>query len=153
MEIDRYGFEVLDEDQCRELLQSVSVGRVALTSGALPVIVPVVFVMFGNDILFESSSDLPLDAAARGSVACFEADEGDSLRHGGWSVLATGQLELLRGTPAFGAPLFNAPTFAAGFCDTGFAGSLVRMRPEMISGRRPVDVSTIVHLVPTTVQM
>jgi uncharacterized protein len=85
-------FEVLDEDECLRLLDREPVGRIALTSGALPVVLPVNFVMLERTIVFASDPGLKLEAARAGQVACLEVDGYEVLDHSGWSVLATGRL-------------------------------------------------------------
>jgi nitroimidazol reductase NimA-like FMN-containing flavoprotein (pyridoxamine 5'-phosphate oxidase superfamily) len=46
------GLEVLSEEECRALLAQCEVGRVAITSGALPSILPVNFALLDGDIVF-----------------------------------------------------------------------------------------------------
>jgi nitroimidazol reductase NimA-like FMN-containing flavoprotein (pyridoxamine 5'-phosphate oxidase superfamily) len=85
-------FEVLDEDECLALLSREPVGRLALSAGALPVVLPVNFTVDDRTIVFASASGMKLDAAQAGVVACMEVDGYDVWSHGGWSVLATGRL-------------------------------------------------------------
>jgi nitroimidazol reductase NimA-like FMN-containing flavoprotein (pyridoxamine 5'-phosphate oxidase superfamily) len=72
------------------LLATARLGRIAITSGALPVILPVNFRLFGDEILFRTGRGTKLDAATRGAVVAFEVDAMDPMEHTGWSVLATG---------------------------------------------------------------
>lgn len=51
MEIDRNGFEVLDRDQCMALLATATLGRVGLSAGALPTVLPVNFLLQDDRIL------------------------------------------------------------------------------------------------------
>lgn len=85
-------FEVLHEDECLRLLRREPVGRIALTSAALPVVLPVNFVVADGAIVFASDPGLKLQAARAGQIACLEVDGFDVLDHSGWSVLATGRL-------------------------------------------------------------
>jgi len=85
-------FEVLDGDACMELLDREPVGRIALTSGALPVVLPVNFTLDDGAIVFATDPGLKLDAARAGDVACLEIDGFDGWAHTGWSVLATGRM-------------------------------------------------------------
>lgn len=89
-DIDRNGLEVLDRDECLGLLATARLGRIAITSGALPVILPVNFRLFGDEILFRTGRGTKLDAATQGAVVAFEVDAMDPLEHTGWSVLVTG---------------------------------------------------------------
>ena len=49
--------EVLSDEECRALLSSGRVGRVAVTADALPVIAPVNYVVDGNTIVFRTKRD------------------------------------------------------------------------------------------------
>ena len=84
--------EVLSEEECLLLLEREPIGRLALTAGALPVVLPVNFTLQGRTIVFASAPGLKLDAAHAGTVVCLEVDGFDVLSHGGWSVNATGRL-------------------------------------------------------------
>jgi len=89
-EIDRNGLEVLDRDACIRLLHTVSLGRIGLSIGALPTILPINFRVDGDRILFRTGVGTKLDAATRGAVVAFEADDMDPMYHSGWSVVVTG---------------------------------------------------------------
>ncbi len=84
--------EVLDQEECRSLLGSRPVGRLGLSENALPVVLPVNFVVDEDRILFISDDGVKLRAAREGAVACLEVDSYDTMRHSGWSVLVTGRL-------------------------------------------------------------
>jgi nitroimidazol reductase NimA-like FMN-containing flavoprotein (pyridoxamine 5'-phosphate oxidase superfamily) len=89
-QIDRNGLEILDRAACLRRLRSVSLGRIAITSGALPTILPINFRVDGDRILFRTGVGTKLDAATRGTVVAFEADAVDPMYHSGWSVVVTG---------------------------------------------------------------
>lgn len=90
MERDRHGLEVLERHECLALLGSVPVGRIGLSIDALPVIVPVNFVLDGERIIIGTGEGSKFDAAVGGVVVCFEADRWDAMDHHGWSVLVQG---------------------------------------------------------------
>jgi len=89
-EVDRNGLEVLDRADCIRLLGTVSLGRIGITAGALPTILPINFRVDGDRILFRTGVGTKLDAATRGAVVAFEADDCDPMYHSGWSVVVTG---------------------------------------------------------------
>lgn len=91
MEVDRNGLEVLDRDECLRLLRAAPVGRIGFSSGALPTILPVNFVLDGEQVLVRTGVGSKLDAAVRNAVVAFEADETDATDRTGWSVVATGK--------------------------------------------------------------
>jgi nitroimidazol reductase NimA-like FMN-containing flavoprotein (pyridoxamine 5'-phosphate oxidase superfamily) len=90
MEVDRNGLEVLDREECLMLLASASLGRIGITSGALPTILPVNFRFDGRQILIRTSLGTKLDAATRNAVVAFEVDEIDPATRSGWSVVVRG---------------------------------------------------------------
>ena len=56
-------FEALDTEQCRTLLGSHNVGRMAVSVDALPVILPVNYAVDGDDIVFRTTPGTKLSAA------------------------------------------------------------------------------------------
>ena len=93
MEIDRNGLEVLDRSECLRLLGTATLGRVGITSGALPVVLPVNFRLVGERIVFLTGIGTKLDAATRNAVIAFEADDIEPFSHTGWSVVVTGEAQ------------------------------------------------------------
>ena len=82
--------EVLDEGECYRLLASAPLGRLGVTVGALPAVLPVNFALLGRDVVFRTGRDGPLARAAVGRVVAFEVDQADTLFHEGWSVMVVG---------------------------------------------------------------
>ena len=90
MELDSNGLEVLERDECLRLLSKATIGRVGVTSGALPTILPVNFHLDGDRILIRTGMGSKLDTALRNAVVAFEVDDWDAFDHTGWSVVVTG---------------------------------------------------------------
>jgi nitroimidazol reductase NimA-like FMN-containing flavoprotein (pyridoxamine 5'-phosphate oxidase superfamily) len=67
----------LTDAECRVLLRSRTLGRVALVSGALPLIIPVEYVFDESSITFRSGHDIELRSSAPGDVIAFEVDAYD----------------------------------------------------------------------------
>ncbi|HEX6567918.1 MAG TPA: pyridoxamine 5'-phosphate oxidase family protein [Acidimicrobiales bacterium] len=88
----RTGLEIIDPDECRRLLATDVVGRLAVVDGGTPAIFPVNYVLDGEAIVFRTAGGTKLSAGRRGSVA-FEIDAIDRTDHTGWSVVVVGQLE------------------------------------------------------------
>lgn len=90
--------EEIDRDDCLKLLQSQSMGRLAVADhGAYPPhIVPVNFIVEGDQVIFRSNFGLKfqLSVLAEHSVS-FEADLVDAEGHMAWSVVVQGRAELL----------------------------------------------------------
>ncbi|MCB1006707.1 MAG: pyridoxamine 5'-phosphate oxidase family protein [Acidimicrobiales bacterium] len=90
MEFDLNGLEVIERDECLALLRSVPIGRIGMSMHALPVVLPVNFVVDGDEIVVRTAPGTKLGEAMAGSVVAFEADAFDDVSHSGWSVLVQG---------------------------------------------------------------
>ncbi len=132
MEVDRNGLEVLARDECLRLLGHATLGRLALTSGALPTVLPVNFRLVADKVVFRTNGGSKLEAATHNSVVAFEVDDMDPLRHGGWSVVVTGVArevtdpDELQRLAAANIPLWGPKR----------ADRMVAVSTEMVSGRR-----------------
>lgn len=118
--------------ECRRLLTSVPIGRIAFTVGALPTIQPVHFAVRGDEVLIPARRGGKVEAASRGAVVAFEVDEYDGLTRTGWSVTVVGPSRVLSGAAE-----------VAALEDSGLTpwvpdpnGSMVAVRIAQISGRR-----------------
>lgn len=129
---DRNGLAVLDRAACLDLLATVPVGRVAVTIGALPVILPVNFALGPKgEVVFRTGEGQKLKAALDGAVIAFEADDFDEDRRTGWSVLVQDQARVISAENANGYGELGLETWA-GIEPTEF----VVLGTELISGRR-----------------
>lgn len=139
LEVDRNGLEVLDREVCLSLLSSTHVGRLALSIDALPVILPVNFVVHDEKVVFRTAPGTKLSAAARSAVVAFEVDDIEPLRHEGWSVLVTGRAHEVS-DPALVKELNRLPLrpWAPGSRD-----HFIAIDVDRISGRR---LHTGVHI-------
>lgn len=80
----------LTTSECWARLRETRMGRVAVTVGALPVILPVFFVVDGTSILFRTAARTKLAGAASDAVVAFECDGYDPVTSAGWSVVVQG---------------------------------------------------------------
>jgi nitroimidazol reductase NimA-like FMN-containing flavoprotein (pyridoxamine 5'-phosphate oxidase superfamily) len=124
------GFEVLSRQECLRLLADAGLGRVAVSVGALPTVLPVPFALVGDGVVFPAVPGGEVDRAVRDAVVAFEADYVDPVA--GWSVVVTGvaaeigdpeTLALMRDIPALRPP-------------PGERRYFFRIPTEMVSGRR-----------------
>lgn len=120
---------VLPEHECRALLSTRTIGRVAFTSGALPVIAPVEYVYDDGVITFRTESALKLGAASQGDVLAFEIDAFDSALGDGWTVLVLGRATVLTADAAMVPTLDESDPNATRY-------HYVRLHCELVSGRR-----------------
>ncbi len=82
----------LSGDECRRLLSTHGVGRIAVFTPKGPAIFPVNYVVAGRDIAFRTAGDAVL-ATAAGTEVAFEVDHIDDVTRLGWSVMAVGEAE------------------------------------------------------------
>jgi Pyridoxamine 5'-phosphate oxidase len=121
--------DVLSERECWRLLAMVSVGRLALSVRALPVIVPVQYYLNGRRLaVCLGHLELP-ERSLDETIIAFAADSIDPVARSGWSVQVQGRSviprELRIGTD----------------CGWPAAAQVVGIEPGTISGHR-------IHLCP-----
>jgi len=131
-------FEEISPAECHTLLGLSSVGRVAVSVNALPVILPVNYAWTDGDVVFRTSAGTKLAAATAGAVVAFEVDQYDHGGTHGWSVLVQGRAaEIVDPVEIAAARMLPLHSWAL----DGDADHYVRIRTATISGRRfrPVE--------------
>jgi nitroimidazol reductase NimA-like FMN-containing flavoprotein (pyridoxamine 5'-phosphate oxidase superfamily) len=118
----------LDHDECLRLLHSQQVGRVAFADDSGPDVLPVNYVMDGDDVLITTTGYGALARAATNGRVAFEVDELDSYTESGWSVVVRGRAS--RESP------FDQPAQRPHPWADGTRTYLLRIRPDVVSGRR-----------------
>ncbi|MEU2428280.1 pyridoxamine 5'-phosphate oxidase family protein [Streptomyces sp. NPDC007861] len=125
----------LDDAECRELLSTHGVGRVAVFTPDGPAVVPVNYLVSGGDIAFRTAPGSAA-AAVDGAEVAFEVDHIDDAFSRGWSVLAVGPGRAVTDPDAVGRLEAEAPTLP-------WAGGERRLwlaiTPIRITGRRIVN--------------
>lgn len=132
MEVDRNGLQVLDRDECLELLATATIGRIGITSNALPVVLPVNFALIGDYIVIRTGRGTKLDAATRNAVVAFEVDDIDPADQSGWSVLVTGVARELTSQEEVAEVRTTRPARWA----PGPDGRYIALSADIVSGRR-----------------
>jgi nitroimidazol reductase NimA-like FMN-containing flavoprotein (pyridoxamine 5'-phosphate oxidase superfamily) len=122
---------MLPQAECRRLLATRTLGRVGLTTGALPRIMPVEYVYDDGVITFRTEHDVKLHAAVHGAVLAFEVDAYDAESGSGWSVHVLGRATVLAADHEL-APL---PTLDA-TAPPEAPRHYVRLHCEIVSGTR-----------------
>jgi nitroimidazol reductase NimA-like FMN-containing flavoprotein (pyridoxamine 5'-phosphate oxidase superfamily) len=92
---DQRRLEVLDREQCLELLLTVRVGRLVFTEDGLPAVHPVNFRMYRGNVVIRVGGGEKLHAATEESVVAFQADELEPDLRTGWSVTVVGHASLI----------------------------------------------------------
>src|SRR3978361_650040 len=87
--------DLLDEADCRRLLETAVMGRIAFTEGAMPAIQPVSFALRGEDVLIPTGLGSKMAAGSRGAVLAFEIDDYDLVERPGWNVTVIGPSRLI----------------------------------------------------------
>lgn len=125
--------EVLSEDQCRELLASRDLGRIAFPAGGETEILPVNYATDGVMVVFRTAPGTKLQWVTASRVS-FEVDDWDAEAEVGWSVVLKGVAqEVTSGLDPFSAALRShmVEPLAPGEHDHWIA-----VYPSVISGRR-----------------
>lgn len=86
----RTGLDTLTDDECWALVQSQTIGRLAVAIKSHPDIFPVNYAVDGETIVVNTLPGLKLAAAIFGSDVAFEVDDFDSESRTGWSVVVKG---------------------------------------------------------------
>jgi nitroimidazol reductase NimA-like FMN-containing flavoprotein (pyridoxamine 5'-phosphate oxidase superfamily) len=121
----------IELDECKRLLSSHHVGRIAFDRGDEGLVVLPVNYVFANDVVvFASSGNWVGEALAADGVA-FEIDAAHDLEHLGWSVLVVGSVEPCE-TSAEMRPA------VAPWCGFDEHTRFLTVRPRRITGRRIV---------------
>lgn len=82
-------------DECRRLLDSESVGRLAVPTPTGIQLMPVNYVVVGDAVCFGLSPYSVLGSHVHDSLVAFEIDELDPEHHTGWSVQARGRARIV----------------------------------------------------------
>jgi nitroimidazol reductase NimA-like FMN-containing flavoprotein (pyridoxamine 5'-phosphate oxidase superfamily) len=128
----RQELEVLDREQCLELLQTVRVGRLVFTEDALPAVQPVNFRLLRDDVVIRVAGGTKLIAAARNFVVAFQADDLDPDLRTGWSVTVVGHAQRVTDVDEL---VEMSGTFIQPWVD-GLRDHFIRIRTERVTGRR-----------------
>ena len=130
--LDNAGLEVLDRAACLRLLATAGVGRIAVSVKALPLILPVHYVLAGDAILVRTHQGSTLDVATRDAVVAFEADRLGPSAGLVWSVLVTGQARHLEDSASEVDPRWRElPAWSPGLPER-----IVSISTDHVSGRR-----------------
>src|SRR4051794_24699721 len=96
VDFDRNGLALLDAAECKTLLGTPGIGRLALSVQALPVVLPVNFTLMPDGILVRTGAGSKFEQACDHAVVGFEIDGYDPMSHTGWSVLVQGHARILQ---------------------------------------------------------
>ena len=126
--------EELSRDECLARLADAGVGRFVFLDGRGPVAIPVNFALQGQDIGFRTRPGSNLALRTRQFRTSFEVDHLDPGAREGWSVVVSGQADLVTDPVEQEQLKALAPVPWAG----GDRSAVYRLRPVEITGRRVV---------------
>lgn len=129
----------LSYDECVGLLRSSRVGRVGVTAHALPLVLPVNYVLHGNRVVFRTLAASTLARACDDAVVAFEVDDVADDGRSGWSVLVVGLARLLGGSEAVRATELALVSAADHHRDQFVAISLGQVSGRLVPRSSPDD--------------
>jgi nitroimidazol reductase NimA-like FMN-containing flavoprotein (pyridoxamine 5'-phosphate oxidase superfamily) len=126
------GVDVLEPNECWQLLRGEEVGRLAVAIKGQPDIFPVNFLVDHGSVVFRTAEGTKLAASVLGRGVAFEVDGFDRSDGTAWSVVVKGrarEIERLEEMlDALDLPLF--PWLASP------KPRFVRIEPDVVTGRR-----------------
>jgi len=124
--------EVLDTQQCWELLASVEVGRLAVAAAGDIDIFPLNFAVDDGSIMFRTAEGTKLVEVVLAGRVAFEVDGYEPERGRAWSVVVKGAAELL---DRWG-DIYHAQDLPLFPWNASPKERFVRILPDTMSGRR-----------------
>jgi nitroimidazol reductase NimA-like FMN-containing flavoprotein (pyridoxamine 5'-phosphate oxidase superfamily) len=124
--------EVLTREECLRLLHTQVLGRVAVRFGEAPSVLPVIFAMLDDDVVFRTDPGTKLSAALMHTIAAFEADDADPDTRTGWSVIVVGPIEEVHDAPT----LARIDALGLDPWVDGGRNRTLRIRTRTVTGRR-----------------
>ena len=122
------GLEVLNREECQQLLAARSFGRIITKIGETIAAFPVYYVIDGDAIVFRTYPGTKLASAVMRTRVTFEVDDETE----GWSVMAFGHAEEVRDVAGRSAALAQLQEK----WPEGEREHVVKVHPDVITGRR-----------------
>jgi hypothetical protein len=132
MDLDRSGLEVLTTAEAVSLLGTAGVGRVGITSRALPMVLPVHFTLDGDNIVIRTYEGSTLSDATRDVVVAFEAEGPVGEFPPNWSVHVNGVASHVAGES------LDAASSVLPVWSQEQPGHMVSISIDQVTGRRRV---------------
>lgn len=123
------GLDMIETDECYELLRDHSFGRIGMKNADDPVILPVYYAFVDDAVVFRTDPGTKLIAAVLETRVSFEVDDADE----GWSVLVIGRAQELRSP---GPARAGVEARLDDYWPMGERQRVVRIEVERITGRR-----------------
>ena len=137
-ETDAAGLEILHLGDMFRLLATAEIGRVGFIADDEVAVLPVRFLVDGQDVVFRTYAGTKLSNIEVGRYVCFEVDSYDADKQTGWSVVARGLVEK---ESAAACARLDAPGQEP-WGGTTRERLWMRIRPTSITGRRTASPET-----------
>ena len=95
---DSNGLVVLDRDACLQMLATRHVASVAITDGALPLVLPAMYLLQGDEIFVAADRNGILGRRLPDNIVSMCVHDIDDSFASGWNVTVTGQARTVEGT-------------------------------------------------------
>ena len=129
---DHAGLEILTFGDCLRLLGSVPVGRIGFFADGEIVILPVNYLVDGQDVVFRTGAGSKLSSVSNKNLVGFETDSYDAGARSGWSVVISGFTEMVESDDEIRR--LNDLGLQS-WVSSADAPSWIRIRPTSITGR------------------
>ena len=129
---DEAGLEILHLGDMFRLLASVPIGRVGFMADDEVAVLPVMFQVDGQDVVFRTHAGSKLANMELGRYVCFEVDCYDPAERTGWSVVARGLVEKESEAACARLDAPGVESWGGGAQERLW----MRIRPTAITGRR-----------------
>jgi uncharacterized protein len=123
---------VLNRYECAQLLRDNQVGRIGFLNDGWPTILPVNYVLDGDDIVIRTDTGTKFAAVRHGAEVAFEVDAIDPLYRSGWSVLVYGSASEIIDE----AELAHVSGLGLRTWHHGAKPFWIRIAPVLVTGRR-----------------
>lgn len=134
---DQLGLEILHLGDCFRLLASTPVGRIAFTCGGEVLVLPVIFLVDGQDVAFRARIGSKLASVEVGQYVAFEVDSYDAAAGTGWSVVVRGLAEVQSEEECARLDTLGMKAWGGSASERAW----VRIRPASITGRQMAAAS------------
>jgi len=131
-DFDHTGLQILDEDECWQLLESHHIGRLGVAINNKPEIYPVNYVVDGRTIVFRTAEGTKLVEVVMTGRIAFEADGVDAEAGQAWSVVVKGYARVLERFD----DIYRVADLPLVPWNAGPKERFVRITPEQVTGRR-----------------
>lgn len=117
---------------CLELLGTRTLGRIIFTASAMPAVEPVVYAVFGDEVVFRVRDRAALSTATEDAVVGFQVDDIDPLSRSGWSVVGVGQAYTVSATDPRALPRGGAGSHTVALPMQQLTGQRLQLGPSGI---------------------